>query len=239
MSAGRLFCRERIEQRHLKTAEVSHVAGDHREVMHLGDGGDHRVFVKGVGLTMHQLSPAAKSRAIEAEDVECVTHLIQPALDLGGLGGVLLAGAFNPGRDFAEGHAGEMQVSIVNALEPGEHGAMGAGPAQFRDHVGVKQEGHGLQLNDGPAAGSASRWHQGVGAGLGGQQQLLEAGPGCDLKTTPLLDRHQHGRFGTAPGDHLRALPLAGIEQLTEARFGVLYGPNSHALCFRAAALLL
>ena len=50
---------------------------------------------------MHQLSPAAKGRAIEAEDVEGVAHLIQPGFDFGGFGGVLLAGALDPGLDSA------------------------------------------------------------------------------------------------------------------------------------------
>lgn len=116
MSARRPVRIERIEQGYLKPAEVSHVAGDHREMMHLGDGVDHCVFEKGVRLAMHQLSPAAKGSAIQAVDVECVAHLTQPALDLGGLWRVLLAGAFDPGLDFAQGHAGEMQVGVVNVL---------------------------------------------------------------------------------------------------------------------------
>ena len=72
---------------------------------------------------------AAIGRTIEAEDVERVAHLIQPALDLRCFGGVMVTGAFDAGLDFAEGHAGEMEVGIVNALKPGEHGAMGARPA--------------------------------------------------------------------------------------------------------------
>ena len=112
--------------------------------MHLGDSGDHRVFVKGVGLTMHQLSPAAKSRAIETEDVEGVAHLIQPTFDFIGFGWILFTGAFDPGLDFADGHAGEVEIGILNALQPGQHGAMGARPAQFGHHVGVEQVGHGL-----------------------------------------------------------------------------------------------
>jgi hypothetical protein len=69
---------------------------------------------------------AAIGRTIEAEDVERVAHLIQAALDLRGFGGVMVTGALDAGLDFAEGHAGEMEVGIVNALKPGEHGAMGA-----------------------------------------------------------------------------------------------------------------
>ncbi len=38
----------------------------------------------------------------------------------------MVTGALDAGLDFAEGHAGEMEVGIVNALKPGEHGAMGA-----------------------------------------------------------------------------------------------------------------
>lgn len=76
---------------------------------------------------------------------------------------------------------------------------MGAGPPHFRHHIGFEQEGDGLQLEGGSRVGSASRWHQELGARLGGQQQLLEAGPGGGLQATPLLDRHQHGGFSAAP----------------------------------------
>jgi hypothetical protein len=71
---------------------------------------------------------AAKGQTIEAEDVERVAHLIQPALDLRGFGGVMVTDALDAGLDYAEGHAGEMEVGVVNALKPGEHGAMGARP---------------------------------------------------------------------------------------------------------------
>ena len=86
---------------------------------------------------------AAKGRTIEAEDVERVAHLIQPAFDLRGFGGVMVTGALDAGLDFAEGHAGEMEFGIVNALKPGEHSAVGARPAEFRHHVGIEQEAMG------------------------------------------------------------------------------------------------
>jgi len=82
-------------------AEVAHVLGHHRELLPLGDGGDHAVFVEGVGLALHQLSPAADCRAIHAEDGEGVAHLIEPALDRIGLCRDLIAGEFDPGLDFA------------------------------------------------------------------------------------------------------------------------------------------
>ena len=89
-------------------AEVARVAVHHRELMHLRDGGDHCVFVEGVGLAVHQLSPAAKCRAIHAEDDDGVAHLIEPALDRIGFCRVLIAAEFDPGLDFAAGHAGEV-----------------------------------------------------------------------------------------------------------------------------------
>ena len=39
-------------------AEVAHVAGDHRELMHLGNAGDHPVFVEGVGLVVASAEPS-------------------------------------------------------------------------------------------------------------------------------------------------------------------------------------
>lgn len=64
----------------------------------------------GVGLGMHQQSPTAEGEATHAE--------------FGGR--VLLTGEFDPGLDFAQGHAGEMEIGVVDVVEPGEHGAMGA-----------------------------------------------------------------------------------------------------------------
>jgi hypothetical protein len=50
---------------------------------------------------VHQLSPAAEGRAIHAEDVEGVAHLIEPAFGRIGFGRDLIAGEFDPGLDFA------------------------------------------------------------------------------------------------------------------------------------------
>jgi hypothetical protein len=98
--------------------QVGHVARYHREVMHLGDGRDHRFFVEGFGLAVHQLGPIAKGRAIHGEDVERITHLIQPQRDLSRLSRILFAGELNPRLDLTDGHTGEMKISIVDALEP-------------------------------------------------------------------------------------------------------------------------
>ena len=35
---------------------------------------------------------------------------------------------------------------------------------------------------------------------------------------------------GATPRHHLGAFPLTGVEQLAEARFGVLYGPDRHCI---------
>ena len=43
---GRVW-RERIEQRNLKPMEISHVSGYHRELVHLGNGCNHRVLRPG------------------------------------------------------------------------------------------------------------------------------------------------------------------------------------------------
>jgi hypothetical protein len=58
---------EWVQQGNFRVAEVAHVAVDHGELMHLGDGGNHRVFLEGFGLSVHQLSPAAVCRAIHGQ----------------------------------------------------------------------------------------------------------------------------------------------------------------------------
>ena len=52
--------------------EISYVSGYHRELVHLGNGCNHRVLVESVRLAMHQLGPAAEGQAIHGEDVEGV-----------------------------------------------------------------------------------------------------------------------------------------------------------------------
>ena len=86
-----------------KLPEVAHLAGDYRELLPLGDGGDHPLFVEDVGLAVHQLSPAAECRAIHAEDVEGGAHLIEPAFARIGFCRVLIAAEFDPGLDLAAG----------------------------------------------------------------------------------------------------------------------------------------
>ncbi len=63
---------------------------------------------------------AAISWSIHWNDGVSAAHLIEPLLGLGGLGGVLFAGEFDASFDLAKGHAGEMEGSSVNAVEPGD-----------------------------------------------------------------------------------------------------------------------
>ena len=69
--------------------------------MDLGDGANHRVFMERVGSAMHQPGPAAACGAIHREDVEGVAQPIQPLLNLGRFGGVLVAAELDAGLDFA------------------------------------------------------------------------------------------------------------------------------------------
>ena len=50
------------------------------------------------------------------EDVERGAHLIEPEFDRTSFHGVLLAGDFNAGLDLADGHAGQIELSIVNLV---------------------------------------------------------------------------------------------------------------------------
>ena len=59
----------------------------------------------------------AKVWAGYEEDVERGAHLIEPEFDLTSFNGVLLAGDFNAGLDLADGHAGQIELSIVNTLD--------------------------------------------------------------------------------------------------------------------------
>ena len=83
--------------------EVAHIAGDHRELIPLGDRDNHPVCLEGDGLALPQLRPAPDCWAIHGEDVEGVAHLIEPAFDRIGFCRVLIAAEFDPGLDLAAG----------------------------------------------------------------------------------------------------------------------------------------
>ena len=65
------------------------------------------------------------------------------------------------------------------------------------------------------------RWGQLLRARLRRQQQLLEAGSGHPLQSTPLLNGNQHRSLHTSPGHHLRTLGQAGLQHLAEPGLGV------------------
>ena len=79
---------------------------------------------------------------------------------------ILFACEFDASLDLADGHAGEMEIDVIGALQPSEHSAMGPWPAQFRHHIGIEQEGHALELHHSPAAGCTTRWHEHFCAGF-------------------------------------------------------------------------
>jgi hypothetical protein len=145
-----------------------------------------------------------------------------------GYGWILFASELDPGLNLPDGHAGEMETGVVDALKPSQHSAMGSRPAQFSHHIGVEQESHRLQLHYRPAAGASTRRNKVVHTGLRSKQELLKAGPRGSLQALPLLNRHQHCCFSAAPRHHLGTFALTRIEQLTEARLGVLDRPHRH-----------
>ena len=76
------------------------------------------------------------------------------------------------------------------------------------------------------------RWRQSVGARLRGQQQFLEIRPSPLLQSPPLVNRHQHGRLHAPLGHDLWPFGETRLEELAEARLGILYLP-----CLAHAAL--
>src|SRR5256886_11713929 len=68
-----------------------------------------------------------------------------PALDLVRLLCILSARNLNPRLDLADRYRGQTQVPVVNALQPADHGGVGAGPAQLRNDVGI-EEVHRVQI---------------------------------------------------------------------------------------------
>src|SRR3546814_9518343 len=60
------------------------------------------------------------------------------------------------------------------------------------------------------------------------KEQLLKRGARALLNSMPFGRRHEHRRFDTSLGDHLRALCGTSRQQFAEACFGILYRPRLH-----------
>ena len=83
LSGACISARKWIEQGNVKAVEVDHVAGHHRELMDLGDGGDHRVFVERVRFAASPRcdDPAGGERQNVLISTLSFLLLLLPALD--------------------------------------------------------------------------------------------------------------------------------------------------------------
>ena len=61
-----------------------------------------------------------------------------------------------------------------------------------------------------------------------GEQQLFQRRAGGSLQAAPIVHGHQNGGLGAALGDDLRTLAQARLQELAEARLGVLDRPDFH-----------
>ena len=90
------------------------------------------------------------------------------------------------------------------------------GPTSFQKDA-VEQM-HGLFHSRRHSVAMPLAWrHEVVGPRLGGEEQLLEVGPGHPLQSPPLLNRKEHRGFHASSRHDLRTFGKGGVKKLTES----------------------
>lgn len=107
--------------------------------MHFRRCGDHCVFIKRIGFPVYQSSPGPEGCGIHRQDVIGASHQFQPCLDFVGFLCVLLSRQLNASLYFTQGHSGQIELGVINRFQPCKHGSVWTLPAQFGNHVRVKQ----------------------------------------------------------------------------------------------------
>lgn len=134
----RLFL-EGIDEQHLKAFKVPDVSGDSGELLYQRAGRDRGILKNRIRLPVHQLRPQAEGCRVHGQYVEGRRDLIGPCFQFGRLGGVLLAGNFNAGVDFAERNGRKVEIGIGNSFDPRHHVPVRTWLAQLRNDVGIQQ----------------------------------------------------------------------------------------------------
>src|SRR3546814_1342389 len=94
-------------------------------------------------------------------------------------------------------------VGILLGFQPGKHGAVGTSTTKLRDDVGVEKE-HLQCFGNAALTGTPGR-NRKVAAFTIRKEQLLKRGARALLNSMPFGRRHEHRRFDTSLGDHLRS----------------------------------
>ena len=133
-----------------------------------------------------------------------------------------------PACSSPRGDGREVEILVGGLLQPRHDGAVRPRPAQLRNDVRIEEvHERSLERRGCPPAPASARRYRDLGSRRRGEQQILESGPRRLLQLPPLLDRHQHRRLHSSPGDDLGSLREARLQQLAEARFRVLHRPTS------------
>src|SRR3546814_4621186 len=115
--------------------------------------------------------------------------------------------------NLSQGDRRKVKVGILLGFQPGKHGAVGTSTTKLRDDVGVEKE-HLQCFGNAALTGTPGR-NRKVAAFTIRKEQLLKRGARALLNSMPFGRRHEHRRFDTSLGDHLRA--LCGTSQIGRA----------------------
>ncbi len=134
------LCRSKwIENLQSERIEVTDVSRCDRQAVHFRRGRDHGIFIERIGFPVHQSRPRPEGRRIHWQNVIGACNQFQPRFNFFGFAWVLLSRQLNTCLYLTEGHCGEVQLGVINRLQPGNHACVWARFAELRDHIRVKQ----------------------------------------------------------------------------------------------------
>jgi hypothetical protein len=122
---------ERIENADVELLEISFISGRDDQIVDAGRRGNHGVLDEIAGFSMHDTAPIAKASGIQREYLIGCDELLNPELDFGCFGGILLPGSLDAELKFADGYGRKKHVMDLLTTEPGEKRSMRTAAANF------------------------------------------------------------------------------------------------------------
>ena len=121
-----------------------------------------------------------------------------------------------------------MKILVCRSVDPSDDRAVRTRLTQFGYDVRVeKVQVLSIQRRRFPPPLSSARRHRNLRSRCGGEQELFQRRACRFFQSTPLIDGYEDGHLHSSPSDDLRPFGDAGLQQFTEARFGVLHRPRS------------
>src|SRR5436190_4875268 len=184
---------KRVDDGHAERLEVANIARDDGHFPRNGNGADHGIEHVVVSRPPHQLRPYSKTGGIKIDDVKRLHDLLQPALDLSGLGRVSGSRDLNADLDLANAYHGQEKQRLRGAPRPSQNCAMRSGAPELGNHVGIEQKQRvcSVKSDRWSKLEIPARGYEIVGPSLVAEQQLLQVRPRPAFEVMPKLSGDQ------------------------------------------------